>query len=843
MKALQLKQKDIYWAGAVDKALRVFDVIMETEHGTTYNAYVLKTGGPVVLFETVKPEFFDEYIEKVQEITPLEAVEYLVVEHTEPDHAGSIERLIEQNPNIKIVGTACALGFLKHIVNCDFYGLPVKDNDCLRVGEKTLHFFALPNLHWPDTMYTWIEEEKALLCCDSFGAHYSFDGVLRSEVTDEAAYESAVKYYFDHIIAPFRSFMRRALDRIEGLDIELLCTGHGPVLDCNIPQLVSQYRKWCEEETKEGRKKVVIPYVSAYGYTTKLAENIAEGICASGEIDVTLYDMTKADAAAVLQEIALADGFLLGTPTILGDALKPIWDLTTSMNSIVHGGKYAAVFGSYGWSGEAVANLTQRLSQLKMKVQEGFRVKFKPDGIELIDAYEYGFQFGCLLLGYEIPKAAKSSRPRLVKCLICGDVFPEGTERCPVCGVGPEHFVPVEPAEVGYQRNTKQTYVVLGGGCAAVSAAQAIRERDSTATILLVSEEPVLPYNRPMLTKTMLADLDPASIAIRDKAWYQEQNIVTMLSRRAEAIDTEKKTVTLSDGMKLNYDKCIYALGARCFIPPIPGIEQEQVVAIRDISDVKKLQRLLAQAKRAVVIGGGVLGLEAAWELKRARCEVVILEAAPRLMSRQIDEAGSKLLCEIIQEAGIDVRCGVQIQEIQGRERLTGVLLASGESVPADLVVVSAGVRANTAVAEASGIAVKRAVIVDEHMRTSAPEVFACGDCAQFEEINYAIWPEAQQQGQVAGAAATGDELPYKTISAGISFQGMHSALFAAGDVGSDPQTEYKTVEISDPVRKQYQKCYFINNRLSGAILIGDIRKAAEIDAAIQEKRRFSDMF
>ena len=203
METLELK-KNLYWTGIKDKDLRVFDIIMETEFGTTYNSYLIKGSEKKALFETAKFKFFDTYLAELKQLVDINKIDYIIVDHTEPDHAGSVEKLIEMNPNIKIVGTAVAISFLKNIVNRDFYSIPVKENDTLSLGDKTLHFMILPNLHWPDTMYTYVEEDKVLVTCDSFGSHYTFDGVLRSQVTDEEGYMTALKYYFDNIIGPFK---------------------------------------------------------------------------------------------------------------------------------------------------------------------------------------------------------------------------------------------------------------------------------------------------------------------------------------------------------------------------------------------------------------------------------------------------------------------------------------------------------------------------------------------------------------------------------------------------------------------------------------------------------------
>ena len=176
MEILELKP-GFYFTGALDHDLRVFDIIMYTEFGTTYNSYVLKTGRHTVLFETAKVKCLDSWLEKVGQITPIDQVDYLVVSHTEPDHSGSVERLLELNPRIKIVATACAISFLKEIVNRDFYSIPVRDGQTLELDGKTLEFMVVPNLHWPDTMYTYIREDKILVTCDSFGSHYACDGI------------------------------------------------------------------------------------------------------------------------------------------------------------------------------------------------------------------------------------------------------------------------------------------------------------------------------------------------------------------------------------------------------------------------------------------------------------------------------------------------------------------------------------------------------------------------------------------------------------------------------------------------------------------------------------------
>lgn len=840
MKTLELRD-GFYWAGIVDDNLRVFDIIMYTEFGTTYNSYVWKAGDKVVLFETAKEKFFDEYLDKLKEIIDVTKIDYLIVDHTEPDHAGSIGRLLEYSPQMKIVATGCAIGFLKEIVNHDFTSIAVKDNQTMEIGGKTLRFLVVPNLHWPDTMYTYIEEEQLLVTCDSFGSHYGFHDVLASKVTDQEGYMRATKYYFDCIIGPFKPFMLKALDKVRQLDVSMICPGHGPVIDENIDRMYNIYEDWCTVVNPNRKKTVIIPYVSAYGYTKQLAEEISRGIQDSGDIDVRSYDLVEADQDKVLEELGFADGILFGTPTIVGEALKPIWDLTTSIFAGTHGGKLASAFGSYGWSGEGVPHIIERLKQLRMKVVDGLKIRFKPGENNLLDAYEYGYNFGCILQKKENPKK-KGSRT-LVKCLVCGEIFDSSMEICPVCGVGKENFVPVDAEESSFRKNTDHFYVILGNGAAGLSAAKAIRERDKTGSVIMISNEAYPTYNRPMLTKSMVAELDAKEILVEPEAWYQENNIHLLLEKEVTGIHTDKKEITLSDGTALKYTKLIYALGSECFVPPIPGTDKPEVVAIRRMSDIEKIEAMLDRVQNVVVIGGGVLGLEAAWELKKNRKQVVVLEAAPQIMGRQLDEGASQMLTDISRSNGIDIHAGVQIASIEGESSVTGVKLADGREFPAELVIVSAGVRANVGAAKNAGLDINRGIVVNADMSTSDENIFACGDCAEYEGINYAIWPQALEQGKVAGANAAGDALTYTTVSAGLSFHGMNTGLYAIGDSGKNPNLIYRTVEFKDMGRKQYEKYYFLNNRLCGAILIGDTSKMAFVTEAVEQKKTFKEMF
>ena len=842
MKPFKLAE-NLYWNGILDPGLRVFDIVMMTEFGTTYNSYTLRGSEKTALFETCKQKFWDEYESGLNELGGIGSVDYLVMNHTEPDHAGTVEKLIEANPRLIIVGTSAAIGFLKEIVNRDFNSMTVKDGDTLSLGGKTLRFFVLPNLHWPDTMYTYVEEDGIFFTCDSFGSHYSHPGIVRSTVTDEEGYLRAAKYYFDNIIGPFANpFMSNALKKLQGMKINMICPGHGPVLDSHIDEIMELYRGWCALAPKGKSKLVVMPYVSSYGYTAQLAERIAAGVSDAGDITVRAHDMVTENADEVAAELGAADGILFGTPTIIGEALAPIWNLTLRMFPPVHKGKLASAFGSYGWSGEGVPHILERLKQLRMKVpDEGFRVRFKPSEKELLDAYDFGYNFGCTLLKKPNERVMGKGQGvrKLVKCLVCGAIFDSSMDVCPVCSVGRDKFVDAEDTSTTFRKDTEERFIILGGGAAAHYAADAIRARNKTAHIVMITAENELPCNRPMLTKVLLQDMGGDRLAIESRAWYEERNITIVFGTTVKSfIPAEKRIVT--DKGEFMYDKLIYALGARCFVAPITGSDLNHVVSIRSIEDCRRVQAIVAGgAKSAVVIGGGVMGLESGWELKKGGLDVTVLETAPGLLPRQLDDNASALLKELCEKAGVKIVTGAQIVEITESE----VKLADGSVFPAKLVIMSTGMRGNVAIAEAAGLAMGRLVEVGEDMSTSAEDVWACGDCVEFEGAPQAFWAQAVETGRVAGANAAGEEIAYRAIGSSLVINAMNTSIFALGTNGKEPGRKYRTVEMRDEQRGSYEKYYFFNNRLAGVILIGDTSRMPELTKAVEEGASYSSIF
>lgn len=576
---------------------------------------------------------------------------------------------------------------------------------------------------------------------------------------------------------------------------------------------------------------VAIAYVSGCDYTELIAEKIAEGIRDTQGLDTLLCDLNARGAEEAISLLSNADGILLGTPTINGDASKKIWELLTTMSADIFAGKPAAVFGSYTWDNSGVSNIAERIRQLKMNLYDGgFSIQYKPGENELSSAYEYGYYYGC-----KLQNKPNTHQSKLVKCIVCGEIFDASLGICPVCGVGMDKCVPVEDEIINHKEDTSRRYVIAGGGTAALSAAEAIRKRDKTGKIIVISAEDCLPINRPMLSKNMvIAARVKDCLAIKPPEWFAEFNIDIRLGTEVTSIDTQNKNVTLSDRTQLHYDKLIYAMGAECFIPSIPGTELDGVLSVRHLKDVHNIWSRLPDAKKAVVIGGGVLGLEAAAELKKARLEVVVLEMAPQIMARQLDAEAASCLIRAADNYGVKVHTNVSIAKICGDSKCTGVELADGTIFPADIVVMSCGNKATVDVAKAAGIKCARAIQVTSKMETSVADIYASGDCAQIDGVNYQLWAEASEQGRVAGANAAGDTCKYVSIPYGASFEGFNTKLFAMGDVGKQDKS-YKKVEFRDEISGCYRKYWFCDNRICGGILYGNTDTTQILSDAITQ--------
>ena len=408
-----------------------------------------------------------------------------------------------------------------------------------------------------------------------------------------------------------------------------------------------------------------------------------------------------------------------------------------------------------------------------------------------------------------------------------------------------------------FRQDTQKTYVILGGGAAAVTAAKAIRDRDQSAAIRLIARSEDFPYCRPMLSKARLKGYSADAHIIADRSWAEENVVELLLGCPVAAIDPEAHTVTLENGRIISYDKCIYALGAECFIPPIPGHDRDGVYTIRHNADFERLRQTALTAKHAVVIGGGVIGLETVWQLKEAGISAAVIEVTDTLMGRLINSDISRQLEQRLEQAGIPVVTGASISAIAGGERIEQVVLSDGRSFPADFVVMSTGVRANVALARQAGLEVNRSIVVNSRMETSAKDIYACGDCAEYKGMNSATWTQSVSQGEIAGINAAGGEICYQNDSSSAIVHTAGTSLFAVGDLGKGPLGDYETVSValkpsvpSFLVRSvagyredSFLSLCFSNVRLVGAALLGDLKYLRFLQDCVQRQTEKADFF
>ncbi len=368
---------NVYYVGVSNPTLRVFDIIMCTEYGTTYNSYLVKGADKTALIDGAHKGFEANFQENVEAITDFANIDYMVVNHTEPDHSGAIRLVIEKNPDIVVYGTAACLKNLDNIVRLPFNRVAVKDGDTLELGGKTLTFCVSPNIHWPDTMMTYLAEDKILFSCDFLGAHFAEPTMYVHKAYKKELYEKEFKVYYDAIMGPFAKFVIRALDRIKDLDIALVCPSHGPmIMGGDIQVAMDTYRKWATPEEKTD-KTVAIYYVSAYGYTRQMCQYLAEKLEAKGLV-VSAFDVIKTDAADIAAHLE-DDCLVFGSPTLNRAALKPVLDVISSIDAVGAAGRPYATLGCFGWSGEACAQLNDRCNSIKMKqVGESVRSQFTP---------------------------------------------------------------------------------------------------------------------------------------------------------------------------------------------------------------------------------------------------------------------------------------------------------------------------------------------------------------------------------------------------------------------------------------------------------------------------------
>ena len=431
--------------------------------------------------------------------------------------------------------------------------------------------------------------------------------------------------------------------------------------------------------------------------------------------------------------------------------------------------------------------------------------------------------------------------PHQWRCLNC-DYLHEGDappDACPVCGVGPDQFEPVTPAEQNSPSlGTTGSIVVVGGGIAGLSAAEAARSAAPRATVTIVTREPELPYYRLNLTRYLAGEITDGDLPIHPESWYADHGITVLLETEVTSIDTTGKSLRLKGSPDLAYDRLILAMGAHPSVPAIPGVNRENVATLRTRRDAEWILGHCSAGARCVIVGGGILGLETAAALARRQVHVSLLEGFEWLLPRQLNRAASERLAAQARALGIDLVCGACIRQFDGDERVRSVVLDSGQAITADLVIMAAGVRSNSYLARLAGLSVSDGVVVDNQLRTSDPHIYAAGDLAEHQGIAYGTWAPSQFQGTIAGMNAAGGEVSFAGIPRSNILKVLGVDMFSIGQVHPE-DASYRLFEENGD---HYDLFVFRDSRMVGAILVGDTTIAPAIKKLIETHASCADL-
>jgi len=382
------------------------------------------------------------------------------------------------------------------------------------------------------------------------------------------------------------------------------------------------------------------------------------------------------------------------------------------------------------------------------------------------------------------------------------------------------------------------TYLIIGNGVAGNAAAENIRKHDPEGKIAVFSRESRPFYYVPALPEYLAGAKAADQIIIHPQSWYDRHRIDLHLNTRITQIDPARKFVETDQGERFPFDKLLLATGGNSFVPPMQGADSPGVFTLRTLADADRIKQAAAPAKTALLIGGGLLGLEAGNGLRQMGLAVVVVEFFPRLLPRQLDAAGAAILQRQMEDMGFTFHLGAKTREIAaGPDGLT-VNLESGEQLKGDLVLISAGVRPDLSLAQALGLNIDKGVKVDDTMKTSRDGIYAAGDLIEHRGRFYGIWPAAMEQGAVAGAAMAGQAAKYEGTLPSNVLKVVGVDLVAAGDIDADGKLT--AVVHTDSAKKIYRKLVIRDNLLVGAILLGDIRGSAEIQAAIGKQQDIS---
>ena len=363
-------KKDIYWVGAIDWDRRLFDELIPLPEGTSYNAYLIKGQKKTALIDTVDPTKEDDLLDNLDDLG-IEHLDYIVVNHAEQDHSGAIPLMLELYSEAKIVtNQKCKKMLMEHLLIKEDRIITVNDNDTLSLGGKTLKFIFTPWVHWPETMLTYLKEDKILFSCDLFGAHFAESNLW---VDDESKVYFAAKRYYAEIMMPFRNNIKKHLERLKGLEIKTIAPSHGQIY--SHPEFIlSAYREWISDEVEN---EVIIPYVSMHGSVEEMVYILSEELMKKG-ITVKLFNLSRTDIGALAIALVDAATIVIASPTVLAGAHPQIVSAVYLANALRPKLRYASVIGSYGWGGKMLENISAMIGNLKVEILSPVIIKGYP---------------------------------------------------------------------------------------------------------------------------------------------------------------------------------------------------------------------------------------------------------------------------------------------------------------------------------------------------------------------------------------------------------------------------------------------------------------------------------
>jgi nitrite reductase (NADH) large subunit len=367
-----------------------------------------------------------------------------------------------------------------------------------------------------------------------------------------------------------------------------------------------------------------------------------------------------------------------------------------------------------------------------------------------------------------------------------------------------------------------ESLIVIGNGMAAARFVDELAQRAlGRYAVAVIGEEPRLAYNRVLLSALLADEVDFDDIELKPARWWRDRGVTLRYGERATQVDAAARNVTLAGGTQLAFSKLVFATGSQPIKPDIPGMDLPGVLTFRDVDDVNAIAATKAAGARVVVIGGGLLGLEAAYGLAKAGARVTLLHLMDRLMERQLDQRAALMLKRAVEAKGIAVRLQAQTARIAGSGRVEAVELRDGTTIAADTVVVAVGIRANIGLARAAGLEVGRGIVVDDHLETSTAGVHAIGECAEHRGCCYGLVEPAYEQARLLARRLAGERASYpgSVLATNLKVSGVN--VFSAGDFLAATD-EAEEIVFSDPAVGVYKKLIIAHDRLVGAVLFGD---------------------